>query len=100
MTNGCGAPVQTSTAVDEDTRGQVVVTGKVTGADGPLGGAFVRLLDGNGEFTGEVQASPEGDFGSTLHWARGWCARCTERAVVRPPCGPTVLVHRVAVTIG
>ncbi|KHF44509.1 hypothetical protein MINT15_13910 [Saccharomonospora viridis] len=93
--------MQTSTAVDEDTRGQVVVTGKVTGADGPLGGAFVRLLDGNGEFTGEVQASPEGDF--RFYAAPGtWTVRALHRtgsgeASVRAD-GPGV--HRVAVTIG
>ena len=32
-------------------------------ADGaPVGGAFVRLLDGTGEFTAEVVASASGDF--------------------------------------
>ena len=28
----------------------------------PVGGAFVRLLDGSGEFTAEVVASGTGDF--------------------------------------
>ena len=28
----------------------------------PVGGAFVRLLDGTGEFTAEVVASASGDF--------------------------------------
>ncbi|WP_216211342.1 DUF1416 domain-containing protein [Amycolatopsis aidingensis] len=62
MSDGCGAPVQTATSSDVDTGGQVVVAGKVTGAAGPLGGAYVRLLNADGDFAGEVQASPEGDF--------------------------------------
>ncbi|WP_034268112.1 DUF1416 domain-containing protein [Haloechinothrix halophila] len=62
MSDGCGAPAQTATPASLDTNGQVVVTGKVTGSDGPVGGAYVRLLNGDGEFVGEVQASPEGDF--------------------------------------
>src|SRR5882757_6399723 len=60
--DGCGAPAQTATPADVDTQGQVVVAGKVTGATGPVGGAYVRLLNGDGDFAGEVQASAEGDF--------------------------------------
>ncbi|HKS46249.1 MAG TPA: DUF1416 domain-containing protein [Amycolatopsis sp.] len=60
--DGCGAPAQSATPADLDTQGQVVVAGKVTGGDGPVGGAYVRLLNGDGEFAGEVQASAEGDF--------------------------------------
>ncbi|MDV6012460.1 DUF1416 domain-containing protein [Haloechinothrix sp. LS1_15] len=62
MSDGCGAPEQTATPSSTDTQGQVVVAGKVSTADGPLGGAYVRLLNSDGEFVGEVQASPEGDF--------------------------------------
>lgn len=62
MSDGCGAPAQTATPASLDTNGQVVVAGKVSGSDGPVGGAYVRLLNGDGEFVGEVQASPEGDF--------------------------------------
>lgn len=62
MSDGCGAPAQTATPADVDTNGQVVVAGKVSAADGPLGGAYVRLLNGDGDFVGEVQASAEGDF--------------------------------------
>lgn len=62
MSDGCGAPAQTATPASLDTNGQVVVAGKVSGNDGPIGGAYVRLLNGDGEFVGEVQASPEGDF--------------------------------------
>ena len=62
MADGCGAPAQTATPADIDTKGQVVLAGKVTGTDGPIGGAFVRLLDAGGDFTGEVVSSPDGDF--------------------------------------
>lgn len=62
MSDGCGAPAQTATPASLDTNGQVVVAGKVSGSDGPVGGAYVRLLNGDGEFVGEVQASQEGDF--------------------------------------
>ncbi|MBB3049974.1 hypothetical protein FHS23_000969 [Prauserella isguenensis] len=62
MSDGCGAPEQTAVVTGEDTGDQVVVAGKVTGGEGALGGAYVRLLNADGEFAGEVQASPEGDF--------------------------------------
>ncbi|SNR42506.1 Protein of unknown function [Haloechinothrix alba] len=62
MSDGCGAPAQTATPADTDTQGQVVLAGKVTGNDGPLGGAYVRLLNDDGDFVGEVQASADGDF--------------------------------------
>lgn len=42
---------------------ETVITGRVLTADGQtVGGAFVRLLDGNGDFTAEVVASGTGDF--------------------------------------
>jgi hypothetical protein len=62
MTDGCGAPEQTASLAGIDLGTQVVLAGKVTSAGRPLGGAFVRLLDGNGDFTGEVVASADGDF--------------------------------------
>jgi hypothetical protein len=62
MSDGCGAPAQTATPADIDTKGQVVVAGTVSGAEGPLSGAYVRLLNADGEFVGEVQASDDGDF--------------------------------------
>ncbi|WP_199429455.1 DUF1416 domain-containing protein [Qaidamihabitans albus] len=79
MSDGCGAPAQTAIAADADTNGQVVVAGKVTGGEGPLGGAFVRLLDADGEFAGEVQASAEGDF--RFYAAPGsWTVRALHRS--------------------
>ncbi|MFD2417896.1 DUF1416 domain-containing protein [Amycolatopsis pigmentata] len=76
--DGCGAPVQTATPADLDTRGQVVVAGRVTGDGGPLGGAYVRLLNSDGEFAGEVQASGDGDF--RFYAAPGsWVVRALHR---------------------
>ncbi|NLU82358.1 DUF1416 domain-containing protein [Rhodococcus sp. HNM0569] len=60
----CGAPVQTQTLpAGVDVEKETVITGRVLATDGqPIGGAFVRLLDGSGEFTAEVVASGTGDF--------------------------------------
>jgi hypothetical protein len=77
--DGCGAPAQTATPADLDTNGEVVLAGKVTGTDGPIGGAFVRLLDSGGDFTGEVVTSPEGDF--RFYAAPGsWTVRALHRS--------------------
>ncbi|WIX81077.1 DUF1416 domain-containing protein [Amycolatopsis carbonis] len=99
--DGCGAPVQVATPADFDTNGQVVLAGKVIGTDGPLGGAFVRLLDGGGDFTGEVVASPEGDF--RFYAAPGlWTVRALHRtgngeASVTAE-GPGL--HQLAISVG
>lgn len=60
----CGAPVQNqSLPAGVDVEKETVITGRVLKADGePVGGAFVRLLDGTDEFTAEVVASATGDF--------------------------------------
>lgn len=60
----CGAPVQGQTLpAGVDASKETVITGRVLASDGqPVGGAFVRLLDGTGEFTAEVVASGTGDF--------------------------------------
>ncbi len=60
----CGAPIQSQTLPGGvNTETETVITGRVLAADGqPVGGAFVRLLDGTGEFTAEVVASATGDF--------------------------------------
>ena len=39
-----------------------MLAGRVLAGGEPVGGAFVRLLDGTGEFTAEVVASASGDF--------------------------------------
>ena len=60
----CGAPVQgQSIPAGVDVEKETVITGRVLATDGePVAGAFVRLLDGTGEFTAEVVASGTGDF--------------------------------------
>ncbi|MGN0043198.1 DUF1416 domain-containing protein [Rhodococcus sp. (in: high G+C Gram-positive bacteria)] len=60
----CGAPVQSQNLpAGVDVEKETVITGRVLNAAGePVGGAFVRLLDGTGEFTAEVVASATGDF--------------------------------------
>ena len=46
-----------------DLEKETVITGIVNNVDGePVGGAYVRLLDGTGEFAAEVVTSPVGQF--------------------------------------
>jgi hypothetical protein len=79
MTDGCGAPSQSAplpAGVDLGT--QVVLAGRVSSGDQPVGGAFVRLLDSNGDFAGEVVASSDGDF--RFYAAPGdWTVRALHR---------------------
>ena len=58
------APTQTHTIpAGVDLGKETAITGKVVTGDGePVGGAFVRLLDGTGTFTAEIVASGTGDF--------------------------------------
>ncbi|ALG83755.1 DUF1416 domain-containing protein [Gordonia phthalatica] len=60
----CAAPKQGQTLpAGVDTEKETVLTGQVLdGSGNPVAGAFVRLLDGTGEFTAEVVASATGDF--------------------------------------
>lgn len=101
MADGCGAPAQTAVDPAADTNGQVVVAGKVTGDGGPIGGAYVRLLNADGDFAGEVQASPQGDF--RFYAAPGeWTVRALHRtgngqASVTAE-GPGL--HQLAVSVG
>ena len=76
----CGAPDQAvalppGTDLDKET----VLTGRVVAGGEPVGGAFVRLLDGSGEFTAEVVASAAGQF--RFFAAPGtWTVRALSRA--------------------
>ena len=45
-----------------DLNKHTVLAGTVCAGDEPVGGAFVRLLDGTGEFTAEVVSSASGAF--------------------------------------
>ena len=59
----CGAPDQAVTLPPgTDLAKETVLAGRVVAGGEPVGGAFVRLLDGTGEFTAEVVASASGDF--------------------------------------
>ena len=60
----CAAPKQgQNLPAGVDSEKETVLTGQVLDTDGnPVAGAFVRLLDGTGEFTAEVVASGTGDF--------------------------------------
>jgi hypothetical protein len=79
MSDGCGAPAQSAPLpAGVDLATQVVVAGKVLAGDQPVGGAFVRLLNGDGDFAGEVVASTEGDF--RFYAAPGdWTVRALHR---------------------
>ena len=59
----CGAPEQAATLPPgTDLAKETVLTGRVVAGGEPVGGAFVRLLDGTGEFTAEVVSSASGTF--------------------------------------
>ena len=58
----CGSPDQDALPPLEVSAKEAVVHGIVTREGTPLGGAYVRLLDGTGEFTAEVQSSASGYF--------------------------------------
>ena len=47
----CGAKVGGFSTEGIDVAKETVIQGTVTAAGEPVGGAFVRLLDGSGEFT-------------------------------------------------
>src|SRR3982750_3404562 len=62
-TDGCGAPEQgTALPASVDVEKETVITGVGQSGDGPVAGAYVRLLDATGEFTAEVVTSPAGQF--------------------------------------
>jgi hypothetical protein len=63
----CGAPTQGQTldqlsAEGVDVAKETVIQGVVTAGGAPVPSAYVRLLDGSGEFTAEVVSSATGQF--------------------------------------
>jgi hypothetical protein len=59
----CGAPEQSpALPAGIDVEKETVIYGVVSKDDAPVAGAYVRLLDGTGEFTAEVVTSATGDF--------------------------------------
>lgn len=76
----CGSPTQTvELPAGIDTTNASIIQGTVFADNGPVAGAFVRLLDGSGEFTAEVVASDEGYY--RFFAAPGdWTVRVLSRA--------------------
>ena len=59
----CSAPDQSvELPAGTDLSKETVLAGRILAGGEPVGGAFVRLLDGTGEFTAEVVSSASGDF--------------------------------------
>jgi len=59
----CGAPPQGTAGLEGvDLTRETVIQGCVVRDGAPVAAAYVRLLDGTGEFTAEVQTSAEGQF--------------------------------------
>ncbi len=59
----CGAPAQTPTLpAHVDLNKETVIYGTVSRDSTPVPSAYVRLLDGTGEFTAEVVTSATGDY--------------------------------------
>jgi len=99
----CAAPKQGQTLpAGVDTEKETVLTGQVVdGSGNPVAGAFVRLLDGTGEFTAEVVASATGDFrffAAPGNWKiRALSSSGNGTATVNPTGAG---VHNVDVTVG
>ncbi|MGH3756131.1 MAG: DUF1416 domain-containing protein [Pseudonocardiaceae bacterium] len=76
----CGAPDQGQDLPPGTDLGKhTVLAGTVRTAGEPVGGAFVRLLDGTGEFTAEVVSSASGAF--RFYAAPGtWTVRALHRS--------------------
>ncbi|WP_300012217.1 DUF1416 domain-containing protein [Pseudonocardia sp.] len=99
---GCGAPDQSATLpAGTDLSTETVLAGRVLAGGEPVAGAYVRLLDGTGEFTAEVVASADGDF--RFFAAPGtW----TVRALSRSGNGQSELradapgLHRTEIAVG
>jgi hypothetical protein len=58
----CGAKAGGLSTEGINTTTEAVVQGVVRRGGEPVGGAYVRLLDGSGEFTAEVPTSATGHF--------------------------------------
>lgn len=58
----CGAPAQGRSVEAIDPSRETVISGRVVVGEAPVPGAYIRLLDADGEFTAEVVSSATGDF--------------------------------------
>lgn len=59
---GCTPPVGGVSLAGIDTSKETVIAGRVRRGGSTVAGAYVRLLDVNGDFTGEVVTDDEGGF--------------------------------------
>ncbi|GAA1086042.1 DUF1416 domain-containing protein [Nocardiopsis composta] len=60
--DGCGAPVGGVVLSEGAAADQAVIQGVVSRGGTPLSGAYARLLNGSGDFVGEVATGEEGTF--------------------------------------
>ena len=58
----CGATTGGLSVAGIDTTKEAVIQGRVLRSGNPVSGAYVRLLDADGEFTAEVPTSATGHF--------------------------------------
>jgi hypothetical protein len=58
----CAATVGGLSLEGVDVAKETIIQGTVTRSGEPVGGAYVRLLDGSGEFTAEVPTSATGNY--------------------------------------
>ncbi|MHB8340457.1 MAG: DUF1416 domain-containing protein [Mycobacteriales bacterium] len=58
----CGAPAQGGSPESIDSSKETVISGRVVSGEVPVPGAYIRLLDADGEFTAEVVSSATGNF--------------------------------------
>ncbi|MEI6231074.1 MAG: DUF1416 domain-containing protein [Actinomycetes bacterium] len=58
----CAATVGGLSLEGVDVAKETIIQGTVTRGGEPVGGAYVRLLDGSGEFTAEVPTSATGNY--------------------------------------
>lgn len=98
----CGAPAQArqlppGTDLDRET----VLVGTVSADGQPVAGAFVRLLDADGEFTAEVVASASGDFrffAAPGSWTLRVLSRAGNGSAEVSPASPGL--HEVDIPVG
>ncbi|MGW0228318.1 DUF1416 domain-containing protein [Actinopolymorpha singaporensis] len=60
--DGCGAPTGGAALAGVNLAKEAVIQGVVRSDAAPVSGAYVRLLDGSGEFTAEVPTDADGVF--------------------------------------
>ena len=97
----CGSPSQTvDLPPGIDATNASILQGTIFADSGPVPNAFVRLLDGGGEFTAEVVTSPEGYY--RFFAAPGeWTVRALSRAGNgQEQITSVVGIHRVDVQVG